>query len=62
MAFLAEFIITVVRMLLLVGVAVGGIKLGKVLRDRKDEKTAAENKAAEQNKMTQEELLWKDTV
>ncbi len=48
MAFLAEFIITVVRMLLLVGVAVGGIKLGKVLRDRKDEKTAAENKAAEQ--------------
>ena len=34
--------------LLLVGVAVGGIKLGKVLRDRKDEKTAAENKAAEQ--------------
>ena len=48
MAFLAEFIITVVRMLLLVGVAVGGIKLEKVLRDRKDEKTAAENKAAEQ--------------
>lgn len=42
MAFLAEFIITVVKMFLVVGVAFGGIKLGKLLRDRKDAKAAAE--------------------
>ena len=39
MAFLAEFIITAVKMLLLIVTAVVGIKLGKVFRDRKDAKT-----------------------
>lgn len=42
MAFLAEFIITVVKMLLIAAVAFVGIKLGKLLRDKKDAKTAAE--------------------
>ena len=46
MAFLAEFITTVIKMLLIAAVAFGGIKLGKLLRDRKDAKTAAE---AEEN-------------
>ena len=46
MAFLAEFIITAVKMLLLIVTAVVGIKLGKVFRDRKDAKTAAEGTAA----------------
>ena len=46
MACLAEFIITAVKMLLLIVTAVVGIKLGKVFRDRKDAKTAAEETAA----------------
>lgn len=41
MAFFAEFITTVIKMFLIVGVAFVGIRLGKLLRDRKDAKTAA---------------------
>lgn len=43
MAFLADFIIEVVRMLLIAAVAFGGILLGKRLRDNHDAKKAAEN-------------------
>ena len=42
MVFLAEFITTVVMMLLLAAVAFGGIKLGKYLRDRKNNEKAQE--------------------
>lgn len=48
MAFLAEFITTVIKMLLIAVVAFGGIKLGKRLRDRKDTKTAAEAEESKQ--------------
>lgn len=48
MAFLAEFITTVIKMLLIAVVAFGGIKLGKRLRDRKDAKTAAEAEESKQ--------------
>lgn len=48
MAFLAEFITTVVKMFLIAGVAFGGIRLGKLLRDRKDAKTAAEAEESKQ--------------
>jgi large-conductance mechanosensitive channel len=46
MAFLSEFITTVINMILIAAVAFCGIRLGKVLRDRKDAKTAAEEAAA----------------
>lgn len=42
MAFLAYLVQMVVKMILVAAVAFGGIRLGKVLRDRKDAKTAAE--------------------
>lgn len=48
MAFLAEFITTVIKMLLIAVVAFGGIKLGKRLCDRKDAKTAAEAEESKQ--------------
>ena len=38
MAFVAYLIQTVVKMFLIVGVALGGIRLGKFLRDRKESK------------------------
>ena len=38
MAFVAYLIQTVVKMVLIVGVAFGGIRLGKFLRDRKESK------------------------
>ncbi len=38
MAFVAYLIQTVVKMFLIVGVAFGGIRLGKFLRDRKESK------------------------
>jgi len=42
MAFFAELITTVVKMIILAAVAFGGIRLGKVLRDRKAAEKAAE--------------------
>ena len=48
MAFVAEFIINVVRMLAIAAVAFGGIMLGKRLRDRHDAKEAAQNHTSEQ--------------
>ena len=45
MEFLSTFITTVIEMILIACVAYGGIRLGKVLRDRKD----AKNQAAEQS-------------
>lgn len=48
MAFLAEFIINVVRMLLIAAVAFGGILLGKRFRDNHDAKKAAEKFTEEQ--------------
>lgn len=44
MAFVAEFIIQVVRMLLIAAVAFGGILLGKRFRDKSDAKKAAQKK------------------
>lgn len=38
MAILTTFITSIVEMLILAGVSYGGIRLGKVLRDRKDAK------------------------
>lgn len=38
MSVLSEFIITVVKMIVIGAVAFGGIKCGKLLRDRKDAK------------------------
>ena len=48
MAFLGEFILNVVRMLLIAAVAFGGICLGKRLRDNHDAKEAAGNHTKEQ--------------
>ena len=42
MAILTTFITSIVEMLILAGVSYGGIRLGKVLRDRKDAKMQAE--------------------
>ncbi len=42
MAFVTYLIQMVVKMILVGAVALGGIRLGKFLRDRKDAKTAAE--------------------
>ena len=42
MAFLASFIQTAVKLVLMAAVAGCGLFFGKKLRDRKDEKTAAE--------------------
>lgn len=44
MAFVAEFIVQVVRMLLIAAMAFGGILLGKRLRDKSDAKKAAGKK------------------
>lgn len=41
MEILTTFITTVVEMIIIGGVAYGGIRLGKVLRDRKDAKNQA---------------------
>lgn len=38
MEFIAVFVQTVVKMLVIAAVAFGGIRFGKVLRDRKDAK------------------------
>ncbi|MDO4343690.1 MAG: hypothetical protein Q4C50_02690 [Eubacteriales bacterium] len=43
MDFVVYFVQTVIKMILVAIVALGGIRLGKVLRDRKDEKKAAED-------------------
>ena len=40
MAFISYLIQMVVKMILVAAVALGGIRLGKILRDRKEEKTA----------------------
>ena len=42
MAFISAFISTVVKMLVIVAFAAGGIVIGKKLRDNKDAKAAAE--------------------
>ena len=42
MAFLASLIQTLVKMAIIVIVALGGVKLGKKLRDNSDAKKAAE--------------------
>lgn len=42
MAFVTYLIQMIVKMILVGAVALGGIRLGKLLRDRKDAKTAAE--------------------
>ncbi len=42
MAILTTFITSIVEMLILAGVSYGGIRLGKVPRDRKDAKMQAE--------------------
>ncbi len=42
MAILTTFITSIVEMLILAGVSYGGIRLGKVLRDRKDAKMQVE--------------------
>ena len=42
MAILTTFITSIVEMLILAGVSYGGIRLRKVLRDRKDAKMQAE--------------------
>lgn len=42
MAILTTFIKTVVEMIMIAAVAVGGIRVGKLLRDRKDAKTKTE--------------------
>lgn len=39
MGFLSTFVVQVIEFVLLIGVAVGGIRLGKYLRDRKDIKS-----------------------
>lgn len=42
MAFVSYLVQTVIKMLAIVAVGFGGIKLGKVLRDRSDAKKAAQ--------------------
>lgn len=42
MAFISYFVQVVIKMLAIVVVAAGGIKLGKVLRDRSDAKKAVQ--------------------
>ena len=42
MAILTTFITSIVEMLILAGVSYGGIRLGKVLRDRTDAQMQAE--------------------
>ena len=42
MAILTTFITNIVEMLILAGVSYGGIRIGKVLRDQKEEKMQAE--------------------
>ena len=42
-AFISEFIVEFVELVILAGVAIGAIFCGKKLRDRKDAKKAAES-------------------
>ena len=55
MAFLASFIQTAVKLVLMAAVAGCGLFFGKKLRDRKDEKTAAET-LVQNEKYTVEEI------
>ena len=57
MAILTTFITSIVEMLILAGVSYGGIRLRKVLRDRKDAKMQAEIQPEKQISITQEDLL-----
>ena len=55
MEFFVVLFQTAVKMILLMAVAVGGISLGKVLRNRKDRRKQLWKR--QKNKKTQEDLL-----
>lgn len=44
-AFFSDFIVEMVRFIILIGVSVAAIFCGKKLRDRKDTKAASENES-----------------